>query len=404
MKYLDKHHQVIDDTEQKKAAEAQATAALEKPVESLIKKEVAKQPSVVKKKHNFNISIGSVSLTAKMLFMDNLSTMLKAGLSLAPALRTLKSEIKSKYLHTVLDYLHDRVENGETLSKGMAQYPKVFPEMIIATVEVGENTGMLSDSLGHLASILKAQKKLRSKIIGAMIYPMIVLMALIGVSIMLSLFVFPNLVILFTEAGVELPFVLRAVNAINYVLRTYTWYIIGGFIAFIILFRYVFKLPKPKLLWHTLIIRIPFLGKFITELNLTRFGGNLFALLSAGLPIVKSMQITAKTLKNTRYRKEIIIMAEELEKGVSLGKSMEKRPAFFPTFIVQLANVGETTGELESVLQKVSEYYEERVDNVLTNMSSIIEPFLLIIVAVAVGFLAVSVITPMYELTLSFAE
>ena len=151
-------------------------------------------------------------------------------------------------------------------------------------------------------------------------------------------------------------------------------------------------------------LKIPIFGKFVVELTLTRFAGNLYALLSAGLPIVKSMQITDKTIKNTRYRKEIIAMAGELEKGISLGQAMEKRPNLFPTFTIQLAKVGETTGELESILQKISEYYEERVNNVLTNMSAIIEPFLLIIVAVAVGFLAVSVISPMYELTLSFAE
>ncbi len=398
MKYLDKHHEIIDDTEEAKAAE------LAKPVGSLIKKQTVKQSKKLQKKSKFNINIGSVSLTAKMLFMDNLATMLKAGLSLAPALKTLKSEIKNKYLHGVLDYLYERVENGETLSKGMTKYPKVFSEMIIATVEVGENTGMLSDSLGHLADILKAQKRLRSKVIGAMIYPVIVLMALVGVSIMLSLFVFPNLVIMFTEANVQLPFVLRAVDTINYVLRTYTWYIIGGFIALIILFKYIFKLPKPKLFLHTMMLKIPVFGKFVIELTLVRFAGNLFALLSAGLPIVKSMNITAKTIKNTKYRKEIMAMAGELEKGVSLGQAMEKRPSIFPTFIIQLAKVGETTGELESILQKISEYYEERVNNVLTNMSAIIEPFLLIIVAVAVGFLAVSVISPMYELTLSFAE
>jgi type IV pilus assembly protein PilC len=400
MKYLDKHHEVIDDTEKTKIK----TTGLAKPVESLIKEQKVKQSKKLHKKPKFNINLGSVSLTAKILFMDNLSTMLRAGLSLAPALRTLKSEIKNKYLHGVLDYLYERVENGETLSKGMAKYPKVFSEIIIATVEVGENTGMLSDSLGRLADILKAQKRLRSKVIGAMIYPIIVLMALIGVSIMLSLFVFPNLVVMFTEANVQLPFVLRAVDAINYVLRTYTWYIIGGFIGLIILFRYVFKLPKPKLFLHTIMLKIPIFGKFVVELTLTRFAGNLYALLSAGLPIVKSMQITDKTIKNTRYRKEIIAMAGELEKGISLGQAMEKRPNLFPTFTIQLAKVGETTGELESILQKISEYYEERVNNVLTNMSAIIEPFLLIIVAVAVGFLAVSVISPMYELTLSFAE
>jgi len=350
------------------------------------------------------ILFGHVSLTEKMMFMDNLSTMLKAGLALSPSLKTLKKEIKNKHFKEVVDYLERHVDNGQLLSLGMKNYPKIFNEMIVTTIEVGENTGMLTDSFGHLADILKAQKKLRSKITGALMYPSIVLIALLGVSTFLALFIFPQLVDLFKSANVKLPFVLLAVEWVNFFIRNYGWYFLGGLIIFFIILRLIFQLPKPKFWLHSLLLKVPFAGNIIKETALTSFFGNLHALLAAGLSIVKSIEIVATTSGNMKYRKEILEISQELEKGMSLEKSLDKRPELFPSLTVQLCQVGETTGELESILLKISKYYEERVSNVLSNLSTIIEPVLLIIVGVAVGFIALSVISPMYQLTSSFAN
>jgi len=418
MEYLDNKHKKIDDLPliqlDKLSADGEFTKVPNKAKMSSFKlytgkpekKKSASKSKVkeeVKPVAKKSFSFGVVSLTEKMMFMDNLSTMLKAGLALAPALKTLKKEIKNKYFRKVVDYLDQHVENGQLLSKGMSNYPKVFPEMIIATVEVGENTGMLADSFAHLAEIMKSQKQLRSKIISALMYPSIVLLALIGVSLFLALSIFPQLIDLFASANVKLPFVLRAVQAINFFLRNYSFYAIGGIIAFIIILKIIFNIPKPKLFLHTFCLNIPFAGRLIKEISLTSFTGNLNALLAAGLAIVQSMDIVAKTLGNMRYRKEILAMSDELEKGNSLEKAMAKRPDLFPSLTIQLCQVGETTGELENILLKISRFYEERVNNVLTNLSTIIEPVLLVIVGVAVGFIAISVIGPMYELTSSFA-
>ena len=414
MEYLDNKHKKIDDSPliqlDKLSADGEITKVPYKPKMSSFKLYTGKsekKKSVPKKevkpvvKKNF--SFGSVSLTDKMMFMDNLATMLKAGLALAPALATLKKEIKNKYFRKVVDYLEQYVENGQLLSKGMSNYPKVFPEMVIATVEVGENTGMLADSFAHLAEIMKAQNKLRSKIISSLMYPVIVLLALIGVSLFLALSIFPQLIGLFEEAGVKLPFVLLAVQALNFFLRNYALYALAGLVVLVIILKIIFRIPKPKLFLHTFYLRIPFAGRLIKEVALTSFTGNLNALLAAGLAIVQSMEIVAKTQGNMRYRKEILEMADELEKGNSLEKSMSKRPNLFPSLTVQLCQVGETTGELENILLKISKYYEDRVNNVLNNLSTIIEPVLLVIVGIAVGFIALSVIGPMYELTSSFA-
>jgi type IV pilus assembly protein PilC len=385
----------------RKKSKANKTSKEIIPEKSLTTKKGAIKP----KKKSKNISLFKrVSLTEQMLFMDNMSTMLKAGLSLTPALKTIKNEIKSAYFKEILEYLIAHVENGQTLSTGMKHYPKVFSEMIIATIEVGENTGMLADTFGHLAGIMKRQKELRAKVIGAMMYPMIVILALLIVSGFLAMVIFPQLIGLFESGGVQLPFILRAVNVFNFVMRNYWYYLLAGLIVLIFLVKVVFSKPIPKLFLEGLILRTPFLGKLNRELALTRFAGNLKALLAAGLAIVQSMEIVSKTLGNGIYKKEVLLMAKELEKGQSLQIAMSKRPDLFPSLSIQLIQVGESTGQLEEILGKISEFYEDRVNNVLNNLATILEPFLLVIVGVAVGFIAVSVIGPMYELTNSFGE
>ncbi|MBT4849473.1 type II secretion system F family protein [Candidatus Parcubacteria bacterium] len=419
MQYLDNKHQKIGEgTEfqvEKLSADGELTKVKKEKMTSF-KLYTGKSSKAKKKKKQFEptqkyikpvkkgMQLTGVSLTDKMVFLDNLATMLKAGLALAPTLKTLKNEIKNKYFQKIIEYLQQHVENGQLLSKGMKHYPKVFSEMIIATMEVGENTGMLADSAGHLADILRAQKRLRGKVIGALMYPSIVLLALIGVSLFLALTIFPQLIGMFRQADVELPFVLVAVNFINHFLRANGYYVIAGLIGLGIGLKYLFRLPKPRFALHVLMLKLPFVGKIIKELSLTRFAGNLTALLAAGLSIVKSLEIVSQTVSNLKYRNEIIKMAGELEKGVSLEKSMKQRPDLFPSLAVQLCKVGETTGELENILKKIARFYEDRVNNVLSNLSTIIEPILLVLVGIAVGFIAVSVIGPMYELTNSFAD
>lgn len=392
MKYFNWRHEKIDDT---------AAALKLKQEQELAKVKVKDKP---KKSAGKVSGFGFVSLTDQAVLMDNLGTMLKAGLAITPALKAITQEIKNGYLRKVLNYLVDHVENGQPLSEGMKKFPRIFPEMVIATIEVGENTGNLSESLTHLADILKAQKKLRSKVLGALIYPIVVLLILVAVSLLLALFVFPQLVTVFEEAGVELPVILTVVNWLNFAIRNFGWYILGGLVCFILILRMIFAFSGPRYAWHLLTLRLPIAGAIIKNLNLARFSGNLFALLSAGLSIVKAMNITAHTLGNMKFRKAVFEMAIELEKGVSLDEAMRKREDLFPSLTVQLCNVGETTGELESVLKKIAEYYEEKVSATLTNLSTVLEPALLVLVGIAVGFIAVSVISPIYELTLSFAE
>lgn len=421
MKYLDSKHNVIDDTTAKEVKNKIGKKIKNRTEFSEKKKEeeedkikltvkadnvdnIEKEgPEEETKKSFLSITLGKVTLTEKMVLMDNLATMLKAGLALAPALGVLHQETKNKYLRDILIDLQQNVENGLVLSKGMKKYPKVFSDMIVATVEVGESTGMLSDSFAHLAAILKAQRDLQNKIFGALMYPVIVMLALVGVSIFLAFFVFPQLIAIFEQSHVKLPIIMVAVQFILAAIKSYGYYMLGGLFSLIIFITVIFRQPKPKMWLHRVILKVPFVGNLIQEISLTRFAGNLHALLAAGLGIVESLEIVANTLENLTYRKAVLEMATELEKGISLDRAMSDRPNLFPTLTIQLAQVGEKTGELENILVKISGYYDDRVTNVLANLATIIEPVLLILVGLAVGFIAVSIIGPMYELSNSFA-
>lgn len=399
MEYLDIKHHKIDDTGKLKQ---KIKPELAKKLKDIPGKNSKKEVKKVKGPKKF--LFGRVTSADQMLLLDNLSTMIKAGLALAPALKTITSEIKNKYFRNILDHIYDMIENGQSLSDSMKHYPKVFPEMIVSAVEVGENTGALSESLGHLASIIKSQRQLRAKVIGALIYPCVVIVAMLGVSLFLAFFVFPQLIEVFVEADVELPVILSAVQWILWVAKFYYIYVIGGLVGFILIIILLFRIYKVRLTWDRLMLKIPFVGNLIRELCMSRFAGNLHALLAAGLSIVKCLDIVAKTVPNLYYRQEILKMATELEKGKSLSAAMADRPQLFSSLAIQLCHVGEETGELENILIKIEEYYQERVNNVLANLSTIIEPVLLVLVGVAVGFIALSVISPMYELTQSFAE
>jgi type IV pilus assembly protein PilC len=188
------------------------------------------------------------------------------------------------------------------------------------------------------------------------------------------------------------------------ILFAYGWYILAAVIILFIGLRWLFHIPGPRAWLHMRFLQLPLAGGLIREIALTRFAGNLKVLLASGLPIIRSLETVSKTATNLQYQKAIVAISVELGRGVALHEALAARPQLFPSLMVQLCKVGEETGELEHILEKVSEFYETRVNNVLANLSVIIEPVLLIVVGVVVGFIAVSVIGPIYDLTNSFGD
>lgn len=349
--------------------------------------------------HTFSFG---VSMNEKIFFIDNLATMLTAGLSIADALQTLMTEVRRGTMKRAIRSVLSQIENGGHLSEGLMQHPEIFPEHFISVIQVGEASGALSDVLTKLAQILKKDKALKSKVITAMIYPSIVVVAMIVIVIVLMLYVFPQLISIFEEVNVELPLQTKIlIGTVNFT-QKYGLYI--GAVSLVLLTLLISgrKVHRVRYFYDSVLLRLPMFGGMAREVVLVRIFGNLQMLLISGVPILDAFHIVSRTANNLVYERALLEMANELELGKSLHESMSLRRHLFPTITITMVRVGEDTGKIDEVMIKLHAFYEGRVDTVFGNLSTIIEPVLLLMIGVAVGFIAVSVIMPIYNLAQAF--
>ncbi len=377
-----------------------ALSSLPTPAEKEQAAQVVKRESQRKEKKPL-ISFG-VSQNEKIFFIDNLATMLTAGLSLSLSLRTLSTETKNKTMKRALRSIEHVIDNGRQLSDGLAQHPEVFPALFIAVIRVGEAGGTLSEVLQRLASIAKKDKALRSKVVSALIYPAIVVCAIIGIVTILMLYVFPQLISIFKDVGAQLPLQTRILIATVHFMQTDGLYVLIALILMGILLVWSRRIRSVHRFYYSLLLRIPFIGKVAQELALTRILSNIQMLMISGVPIVQAFTLGSKTAGNLVYEDELLRISKKLELGNALHAVLAQRPNLFPSLMVTMAKVGEETGKLDEIMGKLENFYGNRVESVFGNLSTIIEPFLLLAIGAMVGFIAVSVILPIYNLAQAF--
>lgn len=345
---------------------------------------------------------GRISQTDRIFFIDNLATMMQAGLSLSLALETLIPESRTKQMKRCLRDIKLSVDSGSKFSESLKRFPELFAPLYIAVVEVGEAGGTLSEVLTKLAETTKKAKALRSKIISALLYPTIVVTAMIVIVVILMLYVFPQLIAIFEEVHAELPLQTRILIRIVTILQTKGLFIAGGVVVLAIIFFMGGRFRSVRRLYHRIWLRMLFVGPLWREVVLIRLCGNLKMLLESGVPIVQGLTIAARTAGNIVYEDAMREVASEVEIGKSLHDVFQKRPRLFPSLVVSMARVGEGTGKFDEILGKLEAFYQARVEAVFANLSTIIEPALLLTVGAAVGFIAVSVIMPIYNLAQAF--
>jgi type II secretory pathway component PulF len=328
--------------------------------------------------------------------------MLNAGLSLSLALKTLSTETRNKAMKRALASIEHVIDNGRQLSDGLAEHPEVFPPLFIAVIRVGEAGGTLSEVLARLADIAKKEKALRTKVISALIYPAIVVVAMIVIIVILMLYVFPQLIGIFNEVGADLPVQTKVLIAVVNFMQAYGLYVAGGSIVMLLLLLMGRKIRSVHKLYHAVMLRIPFVGKVAQELALTRVLSNIKMLMVSGVPIVQAFTIGSKTAGNLVYEDALVQISKKLELGNALHAVLAQQPRLFPSLAVTMAKVGEETGKLDEIMGKLHTFYQDRVDTIFSNLSTIIEPFLLLSIGVMVGFIAVSVIMPIYNLAQAF--
>lgn len=342
--------------------------------------------------------INHVSLLDKIFFTQNLRVMLLAGVSLGHALKTLQDQTENKTLKNAINKIRSVVESGQQLSQGLSLFPKIFPELYINMIAAGEASGKLEEILKELLSQMKKDHELMSKIKGAMMYPAVIFVVMIGVMTAMMVFIIPNLTSIFVELKAQLPLPTRVVIWLSNFLIHQGIYLLIALIILFALFSRFTKTPTGKKYWHGFLLRLPIFGNIIKKINLARFTRTISALLKTDIPIVQSFEITSRVVGNYYYQKTLLEASVHVKKGLSIIETFNLYPKLYPPVINQMIKVGEETGTLDSILLTIAEFYEEDVENISKNLSSIIEPILIVFLAGGVGSIAISVMMPMLDL------
>ncbi len=353
------------------------------------------QPTVKKSGGLF----GRISLMERTVFTQNLYVMTRGGIPLAQALATLRIQTKNKRFKTILGVLQQQIERGQSFSKALSLFPRYFSEVYVSMIAAGESSGKLESVLQELAVQLKKQRVLIGKIRGALFYPAIVLIAMVAMGIVMFVFVIPKITDIYKETGAVLPLPTRMLIGIStFVLGNGILVLLALLVLGVALGRYL-RTTSGKKLSHGLLLRLPVFGTIIKKINLARFARTLHSLLQTDIPIVQSFQIIERTLGNIHYRMAMSEASQLLKKGISVVEALQKRPALFPPMVAQMLAVGEQSGTLDELANEIANFYEEDVDETMTNFSSIIEPVLLLLLGIGVAGMALAILLPMYSLT-----
>lgn len=339
----------------------------------------------------------TVPLKEKMTFTRNLSVMVSSGLTVSRAVHNLSLQTGNKTFRKILDDVNDDLQSGKTLSEGLGKYPAVFSELYVNMVYVGEVGGSLEEVLDILALQLEKENDLLSKVRGALIYPAVIVVAMIGIGILMLVYILPKITGVFKEMDVELPATTQAIMALSDFIRGHAFLTTGLAASLIVGVKLFAGTAAGRRFFGYVFVRMPIIGNIVIKVNCARFARIYSSLLKSGVSVVNALTIVSKTLSNVYYKDALVEAIGEIQKGVELSKVIGKYPVIFPLLVPQILEVGEETGKTEIVLQRLAEFYEEEVSQITKNMSSIIEPILMLLIGGGVGFFAVAMLQPMYS-------
>jgi len=350
-----------------------------------------------KKRFEFSLpSFGGVSLTEKMMFTRNLRIMIAAGISLPRALETLALQSKSKKFEKALINIAEEIAKGKSFSDALTSHSNIFSELFISMVKVGEEAGTLEDVLKVLTNQMEREYELKSRVKGAMIYPAVIISAMIGIGILMLIVVIPKLAQTFQELNIELPPTTRFVIALgNFLAQKWFVVLILGLLLAILL-RIILKTKAGKRIADFLTLRMPIISPIIRKTNSASTVRTLSSLITSGVPIVRSLEIVSGAVENVYFQESLEAASEKVKKGSKLSEALRPSQGLYSPTVIQMIEIGEETGETSTILAKLADFYEEEVANATKNLSSVIEPVLMLLIGAAVGFFAVSMIQPIY--------
>ncbi len=333
-----------------------------------------------------------------VLFSRQLAIMFNSNVPPIDALQTLARQTKNPAFKEKIIKLAEEIEGGVSLSQSLALYPNLFSSFYVSMVKSGEAIGKLPETLNYLADHLEREYHFRSKLIGTMIYPSLVLIVFLVVLAAMIFFIMPQLIEVLEEIGGELPLITKITIAITNFLRKFGGIIVLIFLLLIIfLFRY-YKTKKGKEFFDRFFLKLPLIGEFLKKIYLSRFAENLSTLISGGLPIAEALEITGQVIGSDVYQKIVFETRDRVRRGETINSVLQRYPKAIPPFFIQLTIVGEKTGKIESTLMNVVDFYRKEIDRNLNGLISLLEPLVIIFLGLLVGGLVGSILLPLYQI------
>jgi type IV pilus assembly protein PilC len=379
---------------------AGASAALQtKGLTPILVKEMAqaasgaKAPGFVDKIPVLGKMLNGVKLEDKVIFSRQFATMINAGVPIAQCLGILEKQSESKALQHAVGDIQKQVTGGATLANAMATHPEVFSQIYVNMVRAGETGGILDEVMNRLATQQEKDAEVVSKVRSAMIYPGVITVATVSAFIFLMTVIVPKLSSIFEDAGANLPIYTKVMLAISGVLVKSWWLVIIGIVVAIILFLRYYKTEKGKRVVDKLVLKAPVFGPIIVKVNIARFARTFGSLMASGISVLDAINATKTALGNTVYQDELAEVAKKVKNGRPMSEQIRESKNF-PAIVGQMLSIGEETGKVDEILLKLAEFYEKEVDTVVSGISSIIEPILIMVLGGMVGFIVISVFGP----------
>jgi len=339
----------------------------------------------------------SVPMKEKVIFSRQLAAIINAGIPLVEALSLIQGQTANAKLKKIIGMVLTDIQAGQTFADALARHQGVFSELFINVVRAGEVSGTLDTSLISLADQIQKDHEVQGKIRGALILPLMVLLVIIGVIILMSVLVIPQLADMFNEAGAELPLPTRIMMGLSYFLTNYWWLAIILTVGVSVALTRFFASPQGKSIMDVVVLKVPVFGQLLKLVIYTRFTKVLSLLLKSGVPLLRSLDIIADLVGNKIYRESLKRVAKKVEVGVPLATGISEEP-HFPAIIHQMIGIGEQTGSMDNMLQKLAVMFQEESDNMIKNLTTLLEPMLMLVMGGAVTFIVMAVLMPIYGL------
>ncbi|MDH8679422.1 type II secretion system F family protein [Fusibacter bizertensis] len=331
------------------------------------------------------------------IFCKQMHTMLNAGMPLLTSLDVLGAQTENVTLAKTVKQMATQVQKGDILSVSMKQHPKVFPSLLISMVEAGELTGNLDNVLLKMSEHYTKENRINSKVKSAMMYPTILSVLVVVVVVFMLTFVLPTFITMFNQTGDALPLPTRIVMGLSDALQAYWYIFLGVIIAVTYAVRRIGKSVEGKRFFDRLKLKMPIIKTSIAKIATSRFTRTLSTLLASGIPIIQALETSAQVTGNQVVIDGIYVVSEDIKKGIVLS-SLLKKVGVFPPMMISMVNIGEESGALEEMLSKTADYYDEELDAAISKMISFIEPVMIIVMALIVGFIVIAMLLPMFDM------